>query len=230
VAKNFTLTGHRGAAALAPENTLPSFYKAIECGATAVEFDVYATRDGVAVIAHDDDLTRLTGASVRITQSSYAELMKLKVFGKARIPTLREVLALAKGRLSVDIEIKAPGVEGEVVDALRELEMVEDAIVTSFLPGVIARVKKLAPEVEVGLLLEEWDDEYFDLAEKAGATLLLPHYSQLTRSSGLIEEIKRRGYRVVTWTVNDVDTARQLLKMGVEGVITDDPCKLKESL
>jgi Glycerophosphoryl diester phosphodiesterase len=173
-AKNFTLTGHRGAAALAPENTLPSFYKAIECGATAVEFDVYATRDGVAVIAHDDDLTRLTGASVRITQSSYAELMKLKVFGKARIPTLREVLALAKGRLSVDIEIKAPGVEGEVVDALRELEMVEDAIVTSFLPGVIARVKKLAPEVEVGLLLEEWDDEYFDLAEKAGATFLLP--------------------------------------------------------
>jgi len=228
--KDFTITGHRGAAALAPENTLPSFYKAVECGASAVEFDVYPTRDGVAVVAHDDDLGRLTGVSVRVTQSSYTELARLRVFGKARIPTLREVLALAKGRLSVDVEVKAPGVEGEVVDALRELEMVESAVVTSFLPGVLATVKKLAPEVEVGLLVEEWDDEYFDLAEKVGASLLLPHYSQLTRNPGLIEEIRRRGYHVVTWTVNDVDIARQLLEMGVKGVITDNPCKLKEAL
>jgi len=78
--------------------------------------------------------------------------------------------------------------------------------------------------------VEEWDDEYFDLAEKAGATLLLPHYSQLTRSPSLLDEIMRRGYRVVTWTVNDPEVARQLLKMGVEGVITDDPCKLREAL
>jgi len=195
-----------------------------------VEFDVYPTRDGVAVVAHDDDLTRLAGASVRITQSSYAELAKLKVFGKARIPTLREVLAMAKGRLSVDVEIKAPGVEGEVVDALRELEMVEDAVVTSFLPGVLAEVKKLAPEVEVGLLVEEWDDEYFDLAEKIEASLLLPHYSQLVRNPGLLEEIERRGYYVVTWTVNDVGAARQLLRMGVKGVITDNPCELRKAL
>lgn len=92
------------------------------------------TLDEVAVVVHDEDLSRLTGMSVRVSQITYAEFSKLRVYGRAKVPTLREVLALAKGRLSVDVELKAPGAEREVVETLRELEMVDDAIVTSFFP------------------------------------------------------------------------------------------------
>jgi len=228
VARVFFLTGHRGAAAIEPENTLPSFYRALLCGATAVEFDVRTTLDGVAVVVHDEDLSRLTGTSVRVSQITYAELSKLRVYGRAKVPTLREVLALAKGRLSVDVELKAPGAEREVVEALRELEMVDDAIVTSFFPPLLESVKKLEPSIEVGVLTVGWDDECLDVAEKVGASFILPHYEALKRE--IVDKIRKRGYRVITWTVNDARVAELLVEMGVEGVITDNPCELKSLL
>lgn len=228
MAKDFLLTGHRGAAALEPENTLPSFFRAFVCGATAVEFDVRATRDGVAVVVHDEELSRVTGVDARVSRIMYTELSKLRVYGRAKVPTLREVLALAKGRLSVDIELKAPGVEREVVEALRELEMVDDAIVTSFFPPLLESVKKLEPSIEVGVLTIGWDDECLDVAEKVGATLILPNYETLNRE--LVEKIRGKGYRVITWTVNDVKVAERLVEMGVEGIITDNPCELKSLL
>lgn len=228
MSKSFLLTGHRGAAALEPENTLPSFYKAIECGATAVEFDVYPTRDGVAVVVHDEELSRLTGARALVTELTFSELSKLKVLGKARIPTLREVLAMAKGRLLVDIEIKKPGVEREVVEALRELEMVRDAIVTSFIPPVLSTVKELDPDIQVGVLLEEWDDEYLEIAKTLRARYVLPHFSVITPE--LIAKLRSSGMSVITWTVNDGELARRLIELGVEGVITDNPCAVKTAI
>lgn len=226
--RNFLLTGHRGAAALEAENTLPSFYKAVECGATAVELDVYPTRDGVAVVVHDEDLSRLTGVSALVTQLTYAEASRLRVLGRARIPTLREALAMAKGRLSVDIEVKKPGVEREVVEAVRELGMVQDVLVTSFIPSTLEAVRKLDPSIEVGVLLEEWDDEYLAIAESVGARVILPHYSAITGE--LLQKLRGRGLSAITWTVNDAELARKLLGMGVEGVITDNPCALRTAV
>ncbi|MEZ0346303.1 MAG: glycerophosphodiester phosphodiesterase [Infirmifilum sp.] len=222
----FILTGHRGARALSPENTLPSFLKALECGATGVEFDVRKTADGIPVIIHDDELKLLTGVEARVSQLAFNELSKLKVLGAARIPTLREVLALAKGRLYVDIEIKVPGVEEEVADALRELGMIQDALVTSFLPGTLEQVKKIEPRVEVGLLLEEWDEEYLELAQKIGAKAILPAYEIITYD--LVQKVKSQGYALITWTVNNLQDATHLLSLGVDGIITDDPCQLQQ--
>lgn len=193
-----------------------------------MEFDVYPTRDGVAVVVHDRDLERLTGERVQVTQLTYVEVSKLKVHGRARIPTLREVLALAKGRLSVDIEIKMQGVEREVVEALRELNMVNDALVTSFLPTPLATIKNLDSSVEVGLLTPGWDDECLQVAEKVGASYVLPHYEAITPE--LVEKLSSRGFRVIAWTVNEPDTAVHLLKMGVEGIITDNPCAIRGAI
>lgn len=224
--RKFILSGHRGARALAPENTLPSFLKALECGATGIEFDVRKTLDNIPVIIHDDEVDHLTGVKAKVSQLTFQELSKLKVHGKARIPTLREVLALAKGRLYVDIEIKVPGVEEEVVEALRELDMVQDAIVTSFLPSTLEKIKQLDPRIEVGVLLEEWDDEYFEIAQKLGATAILPAYEIITHE--LAKSIKSKGYAIITWTVNETSIAQNLLSLGVDGIITDDPCSLRD--
>ncbi len=222
--RKFILTGHRGAKALAPENTLPSFFKALECGATGIEFDVRVTADGVPVVVHDDELDRVAGVSLRVSEASYRELSKVKVQG-ARIPTLREVLAMAKGRLYVDIEVKVPGVEEEVVEALHELEMVDEAIVTSFLPAPLEKIKKLDPGIDVGILLEEWDEEYLEIARKLEAAAILPAHDILTRE--IVERAKAEGYSIITWTVNSLEEAEKLLKMGLDGIITDDPCALR---
>ncbi|PLJ77171.1 MAG: hypothetical protein B7L53_07675 [Thermofilum sp. NZ13] len=223
--RKFILTGHRGAEALAPENTLPSFLKALECGATGIEFDVRRTLDGVAVIAHDDELDRVAGVNLKVSESRYSDLQKVRVGGLARVPTLREVLALAKGRLYVDIEIKVQGVEEEVAEALRELDMLDEALVTSFLPAPLEKLRKLEPQLDIGVLVEEWDDEYLDIARRLGAVAILPSHEILTRD--LVAKIKREGYSVITWTVNSLEEAERLVEMGVDGIITDNPCLLK---
>lgn len=226
--KNFLLTGHRGAPVLEPENTLPSFLKAVECGATGIEFDVRITKDGIPVISHDDELERTLGTNQKISETTYPELLRLSIQGKAKIPTLREVLALAKGRLSVDIELKVIGAEREVVDALWELEMIDDAIVTSFIPEAIRRVKNLEPRLSIGVLLEEWDDEYLEIARNLGAEAILPYYETLDED--LVSKIKSNGYKIITWTVDDPSTAQKLLDMGIEGIITNNPCVLRHIL
>ncbi|QOJ79160.1 glycerophosphodiester phosphodiesterase [Infirmifilum lucidum] len=223
--RKFILTGHRGAKALAPENTLPGFFKALECGATGIEFDVRATADGVPVIVHDDELERVAGVNLRVSEANYKELSKVRVHGRARIPTLREVLAMAKGRLYVDIEVKVPGVEEEVVEALHELEMVDEAIITSFLPAPLEKIKKLDPRVYVGILLEDWDEEYLEIARKLEAVAILPAHDILTHE--IAERIKAEGYSIITWTVNSLEEAEKLFRMGVDGIITDDPCALR---
>jgi len=225
-AEMFRLIGHRGAAALAPENTMPSFVKAYECGATAIEFDVRLTKDGVPIIYHDDNFKRLTGVDAYVADVSFEETRKLRVKGEAPIPTLEEVLEFASGKLAVDVELKVVGVEEETVNLLRKYGLEDKALITSFLPTVLGEIKNIAPDIEVGVLLEEWDDEYLDIARRIEAYALLPPYTIVTRE--LVDKIKGSGYALIVWTVNDPQEAERLLEMGVDGIITDDPCKLRE--
>lgn len=223
---SFLLVGHRGAPVYEPENTCRSFFKAIECGATAIEFDVRRTVDGIPVVIHDEGLERLVGEKKRVSEISFSELYKYKVKGKARVPTLNEVLALAKDRVALDIEIKTLGVEEDVVDSVDEFELHDSVLITSFLPGVLKMVKNIDDSLRLGILVDEWDDEYLDIASELEVHAILPKHDGLTRE--LIEKIKSAGYSIVTWTVNDPDRAWELLSMGVDGIITDDPCKLRE--
>lgn len=221
----FRLVGHRGAAALAPENTLPSFVKAYECGATAIEFDVRLTRDDVPVIFHDESLKRLTGVEARVRDLSFEELRELKVLGEAQVPTLEEVLEFASGRLAVDVELKDSGTEREVVRLLKKYNLEEESLITSFSPEILSRVKELAPNLRLGVLLERWDDKYLDIARQLGAQAILPNYTSVTPD--VVDSIKGEGFALIVWTVNDPEEAARLLRQGVDGIITDDPYKLR---
>ncbi len=221
----FRLIGHRGAAALAPENTMPSFVKAYECGATAIEFDVRLTKDGVPVILHDEDLKRVAGVEARVADLSLEELRKFKVFGEAPVPTLEEVLSFASGKLAVDVELKVEGAERKVVSLLEKYGLKERALITSFLPQALSRIKSVEPGLRVGLLVDEWSDDHFETAREVGACALLPRYTNVTPD--VVEKVKEEGYALIVWTVNEPSEAARLLEMGVDGIITDDPCKLR---
>lgn len=149
------VVAHRGASAIAPENSLEAFEAAIAVGADMVEFDVRRTSDGVLVVVHDP-----------LPLLRYDEL-------DPRPPRLEEVVAVCAGRIALDVELKESGVERDV------LEIVDHAsfVVTSFLPDVVATTKRRRPDVRVGLLLDRdataWD--------AASADFLAPHYTLLDR-------------------------------------------------
>ena len=156
--------GHRGAMGHAPENTFASFERAIELGVDAIELDVHLTADGEVVVIHDAELHRTTDGDGLVGQKTLAELKTLDAgvrfapeFAGQRIPTLGEVLAWARGKCVLDVEIKGgpwpyDGIEARVVDLIRRHEMVDQTIVISFHHPIVARVKALAPEIATGTL------------------------------------------------------------------------------
>ena len=224
----FKLTGHRGAAALAPENTLESFKKAHDCGATAIEFDVRLTKDGVPIIVHDENLRRLAGIDAEVSNLTLNEIKKVKIMGEEPIPTLEEVLEYASDRLAVDMELKIVGAEKQVVKFLEKYGLKERSIVTSFIPLALLNVKQECGKLRIGIICGEWDEEYLDIAKKLGADTIIPNYKSITPS--IIKQIKNRGLKIFPWTVNTVEDALKLVKAGVDGIITDDPCTLSPLL
>jgi len=101
------IIAHRGASADAPENTVPAFKRAFDLGVEGVELDVRVTRDGHVVVFHDDNTKRLTGVDKPVAEQTLAELRKLKVNNKARIPTLKEAMATIPPGRAMFVEIKS---------------------------------------------------------------------------------------------------------------------------
>ena len=118
--------GHRGARHEAPENTLPSIARALEAGAEAIEVDVQPTRDGALVVIHDETLERTTDGAGRVDAHTLAELRALDAGDGAQVPTLAEVLELCRGRAELFVELKAPGCEARVVQAIQAADQVEE--------------------------------------------------------------------------------------------------------
>ncbi len=247
---HLSLQAHRGAAGLAPENTLAAFRMAIELGADGTELDLQTTKDGVVVAIHDDTVDRTTDGRGRIGELTLDEVKRLDAgvkFGPAyrgeRIPTLRELIDLVKAsdnrRFRLNLEIKfADGREGEpadleerVVAVLAEAGFLERAITQSFYHPSAAKMKRLAPSVPAGLLVGQRRQPADPVAavRDHGVDYYAPHFSLVTRD--LLRTLHQAGIPVVTWTVNDPADMRRLVAMGLgdlpgDGMISDFPDRL----
>jgi glycerophosphoryl diester phosphodiesterase len=215
------LIAHRGMPRERPENTLSAFALALERGADALELDVHGTRDGVVVVHHDAvpraraTVPRLAGAP--IAQLARAELDTFVVGEAERVPTLDEVLALARGRATVYVEIKARAIEALVVDVIRRSGA--ECAVHAFDHRIARRVHELAPEVPTGILLASYLLDPAGALRAAGARDYWSHWEFVDER--LVEDVRGAGGRVVAWTVNAPEAARALVAMGVEGICTD---------
>jgi len=222
------VTAHRGHAHVAPENTLAAVRKAIESGADYAEVDVQLTSDGAVVLLHDRDLKRVTGDPRRIEDVPLAELRKLDAggwfapaFAGERVPTLEEVIDLARGRIKLNIELKFYGPDRrlarEVARVVTERGFVADCLVTSFEHGALLDVKGFNPAIRTGLIV----------AAAVGDVTGLEGDALSVRADGLTDDVLRRAHRrgqeVHAWTVNDERQAVRLVKRGVDNIITSDP-------
>ena len=220
--------GHKGAPALAAENSADSFARAREIGAHGVELDVRRVGDGHLAVWHDPAL-----ADGRVLlSSSWPEL-------KGAVDDLDAVLDASAGLQLVNVEIKnwiydsdfdeSLAIADHVAAALAGRPVVEHPtfVVSCFHQPTVDRARKvlddLAPEVGVGWLLWNVDDPADVVAQAVagGYGALHPHHSAVTPE--LVEQAHAAGVAVNTWTCNDPDRIRWLADVGTDGIITDDP-------
>jgi glycerophosphoryl diester phosphodiesterase len=216
------IIGHRGAAAVAPENTLTAFKSAVLAGADGIEFDVRLSGDGVPVIIHDDTLYRTHRMRQRVADLSAAELDDLGV------PSLRELFELmSDNELLLCLEIKGSSAElAERCCALvHEFSFEERTIVECFDLNVLKLV-----DLKTAALFEPriYADRYIvDRALEVGASVLALHHRS-TRPS-IMEKAELAGLKVVVWTVDDPSWIARARSLGIEALITNDPAKMIEA-
>ncbi len=227
--------GHRGAAARAPENTVPGFRRAAADGAGWVEADARLTADGAVVLLHDSTLDRTTNGSGALARAPLAAVRALDAgawFDAASagtpVPTLAEAVAALTGLgLGLNLELK-PVTGGERALARAVVEVLAAAwpprrpppLVASFEPAALAEMAALAPSLPRGYLTRGGGG-WRNAAARLGCATVHMRVDALTPR--LVAAIRSAGYPVVAWTVNDPDTARHLWDAGVMSVITDDP-------
>lgn len=225
---------HRGSSAICPENTMAAFAKGLEQGATGIETDVQMTKDGRLVLIHDESVARTTGAEGLVKDYTYDELAKLDAgswfgadFQGERIPLLEELLELTKNRGTiVNIELKNgsiqyPELEKRVIETVRQYNMSEQIVISSFNHYSLVECKHIDPEIRTGLLYGEGLYKPWEYAKLAKADALHAYHRAVLPE--WVEEAKQHGVVYHPWTVNDEEQMKTLIDAGVAGIITDYP-------
>ena len=222
--KGFTLIGHRGAAGLVAENTLPSFKRAADLGCQAVELDVYAVDDELLVI-HDDTLNRTTNGRGRVISKSAKTLRKLDAGQKtapgAQIPWLSEVFAVLPSKIAVNIELKGPKTAKPVAQALRDWQPANPVLVSSFDHDQLRTFRMEDDETAVAPLFHRKSGDMLAVASELNACAVNLNARIATKER--LSAIRSAGFGAAVYTVNSLPSARRLFRDGATGVFTDRP-------
>lgn len=217
------LVGHRGIPELELENTLQSIQKAIELGARVVEVDLQKTKDGVLVLSHDDNLKRTFGVDINIRETDWENLKKVEKDGYS-LARLEEALELVSGRVGMFLEIKHPEDSKKVLEIVESLKAQDWTAIISFYPQTLEEVKG---KITTGLVYSK-PPGMIPEAKKLGCRFVLPKYPLATQKA--IDFAHRLKLKVVAWTVNEPQKAKELFERGVDGVATDNVYKLRQEI
>ncbi|MYA18201.1 MAG: glycerophosphodiester phosphodiesterase [Gammaproteobacteria bacterium] len=223
------IIGHRGAAGLAPENTLAGFARAVELGVDGVELDVHLAGPEVVVI-HDERVDRTTNGVGLVRDLTFAELRRLDAGDGQRVPTLKEVLDLVPEHMLVNIELKGVGTAEPVAAIVGDLALgakrgrLPALLVSSFDHGELGRFHEIQPGVGCAPLADRWCPGLESTARALDAWSV--NLSRRVATKAHVDAVRSWGRRCLVFTVNDPAGARTLGAMGVSGVFTDYPDRL----
>jgi glycerophosphoryl diester phosphodiesterase len=238
-AADFLRIGHRGASAECPENTLASFARALELGVDMIECDLQLTHDGHVVVFHDWTLERTSNGSGVVRELSLAAIRRLDAgswraphFAAERVPTLDETLDLVLPAAHLNLELKCRGPRADAralaeasVAAVAARGAFDRVVFSSFDGTCLEELRAVSAEARIGVL---WDAPPFPAAfaraARLGAVALHPRASTVTPE--LMREAHGEGLLVYVWTVNRPDEIVRLVRLGVNGVISDHPTRL----
>lgn len=213
------IIAHRGASSLEPENTIRSFIKAQEFPIDMIEFDVRKTADGKIVVIHDHDLKRLFGVNKTISHTKLVEIKSISIGSGREIPTLEEALAVIK--VPVNIEIKAPGLEEDLIALIKNFSSM--VLVSSGLPTVLKKIRTLDENTDLALIIGKGELHLLPILHYLTKNLKLlsihPKYPLVNALS--IKALRLLGKDINVWTVNEPHEYNKMLQLGVDGIFTD---------
>lgn len=233
------LIAHRGGRVWAPENTLAAFRRSVELGVDGIELDVQRCASGELVVFHDEDLSRTTNGAGLIRDCSFDELRRLSAgmwfdesFADERVPLLSEVLELLQGKIELNIELKNspieyPDMDDDLLEVIRDYST-ETLIISSFDHKLMRKLHEKAPHLKIALLGAAVFLDLKETATAVGATYFHPAFDCLRPD--IVEEAHNAGLKVNVWTCNSQQEWRECLRMGVNGIVSDDPVGLKDYL
>jgi len=226
---------HRGGGILAPENTLAAFRLGQSLGFAAHEFDVKLSKDGVAILLHDPTLERTTNGKGRAADFTWEELRALdaggwhsEAFRGEPIPSFEDVARLLRSKgTAANVEIKpTPGEERETGEHVAKdaARLWKDArvppLLSSFSFEALLAAKAAAPELPRAWLASRFAEEDWDRIAELDAVSVHTNHTKLDLAN--VERLHAKGYRVLAYTVNDVEAADRLFAAGIDGVFTDN--------
>ncbi|MBC8075949.1 MAG: glycerophosphodiester phosphodiesterase [Chloroflexales bacterium] len=229
---------HRGASAHAPENTLRAFALAHTQGADMIELDVHRSADGALVVFHDNTTERWDGRTRAVADCTLADLRALDIGGE-QVPTLDETCAFARDAgIALNVELKQPDIVPAAVALLRRYDIARTTTISSFYPEALAALQRHAPDISAGYLMgtetyrpdvrlrELWPLLHL---RAVGARAWHPYFA-LPALARVLPLVRRAGYAVHVWTVDDPTVARQLAALGASGIITNAPDLIRAAL
>jgi glycerophosphoryl diester phosphodiesterase len=225
-----TIVGHRGAAGLAPENTVVAFRRAYELGARTLELDVRLTADGVPVVIHDATVDRTTNGSGRVGDLRLVGIQALDAgrrFGiPARVPTLAEALGSVPDDTRWFIELKQDEAPPEVA-AAEVLRILDGRVgqgrcrLISFSEPLLAAVRGCGTGYRLGVLAARDLDEALDAAAQLDCEAIMLEMGMISEEA--VGRCHARRLRLSAWTANSAERVKELARLGVDEITTDYP-------
>jgi len=222
---------HRGASAYRPENTLAAYELAIEQAADMIEVDLHRTRDGAVVVAHDAELERIGGRG-EIGDATLAEVRALDAGAGQRVPTLDELLDGFGARIALNLELKQgsrgayAGLPAVAVAEVRARGLEERTLYSSFYDSVLHDLRRVDPEARIALLISRRAPQgWVERARALGAEAVNPELPLVDRE--FIERAHGEGLAVYVFTVDPVEEMQRLLELGVDGLFTNVPDRMR---
>ncbi len=224
------IIAHRGFSTKAPENTLSAVEAAIKAKADRVEIDVQLSLDGTVYLMHDTTLTRTTGINNRLSNLNDDEIEQLDAgswfsekFEGEKVPRLSDVLDVCQGKISLKIELKPQNgnevrLAEAVIDAVKEADMSQNVMISSFSKNAIITVRKLDKNIISGLIVSFVYGEYSGISYADGI-IINQNFLNLEQANA----IQQANKLVYAWTPNSYDDLRAVNRLGVDGIITDYP-------
>lgn len=248
--KKVKVIAHRGANHYAPQNTVPAFQKAIEIGVDGTETDVHATKDGHIVICHNDTVDETSNGKGKIVDYTFEEIRKLDFGTKfsdkfigTMLPTLREYLEVMsedKNLSVINVEIKPNKKErhllvAKTIELSKEMGLFDKLLISSFDYKMLIEAKKFDPKCKTAFLYPTYAEalkgnDYFPIhrAHRIKCDAIHPHKNFITKHG--TEVAHKMGMDVNVWTVDEEKDVKRLVAIGVDGLITNTPDKVKNML
>ena len=226
---------HRGASAFVPENTMAAFKRASEIGADAIELDAKLTKDGVIAIIHDESLDRTTTGKGRVNSFNFREIRELdagknfsKEFDGERVPSLKEVFEYTANRIRVNVELTNyssmwDNLPEKVIELVTEFGIENEILLSSFNPIALIKSKRIKPDLPIGLLVHEREPKLISYLKKMITRYEFFHPQETLIQPSNVNEYLEKNKSLIAWTVNEPGRIKELLTLGIAGIITDVP-------